>query len=244
MTTIPIKKRSISVILPAHNEEDNIQPIVAATKGVLREIFADFEIIIVNDGSTDRTRQILEKMVLSDPTLRIINHPVNIGYGASLKSGILASRGELIFFTDSDLQFDIAELGQLLRWIENYDIVIGFRSKRQDPFIRRLNAWGWGILVRYLFDLDIRDMNCAFKLFRREVFDNIFIDSIGAFVNTEILVRAKKRNFTLHQVPVTHYARKRGKQSGARLRVIFKAFHELILLSKELQRDYPGDKRS
>jgi glycosyltransferase involved in cell wall biosynthesis len=227
--------RSISVILPAYNEEGNIVQIVKAAFRVLKQIFREYEIIVVNDGSTDHTREIVKDLADRRSNLHLINHPVNIGYGASLKSGIVASKNELIFFTDSDLQFDIAELEQLLRWITDFDIVIGYRSRRKDPLLRRINAWGWGILVQYLFTLDVKDIDCAFKLFTREVFENISIDSIGAFVNTEILVRAKKLGYRLYQVPVTHYARVKGKQSGAKPGVVLKAFHELFLLYRELQ---------
>jgi len=141
----------------------------------------------------------------------------------------------LIFFSDSDLQFDISELSNLLYWIKEYDIVIGYRKNRRDPFVRRLYAFGWNTLVKLAFDLKVKDINCAFKIFKRHVFDKIRIDATGAMINTDILAQAVKYGFKIKEVPVTHYPRLKGKQTGANIKVIFKAFEELFRLHRKLK---------
>ncbi|MCP5067788.1 MAG: glycosyltransferase, partial [bacterium] len=154
---------------------------------------------------------------------------------AALRSGLRAARGRWVFFSDADLQFDLSELHRLLGHADTFDIVAGIRSPRRDPWGRRLLAGVWGLLVRMLFDLSVRDIDCAFKLFRREVIDAIPIASIGAFVNTEILVRARHAGFRIHQVPVSHRPRQRGRQSGAHPRVVWRAAIELASLYRELR---------
>jgi glycosyltransferase involved in cell wall biosynthesis len=198
------------------------------------------EIIVVDDGSKDDTKSRTEEYCQRDTRVRTVCHPNNRGYGAALKSGILASKGDLIFFTDADLQFDIAELESLLVHAGNHDIIAGFRAVRSDPLMRRLNAWGWGKVVNALFELEVKDVDCAFKVFKRRVFEAIPIHSVGAFVNTEILVRAKAAGFSIKQLPVSHYPRAAGEQSGADFRVIAKAFSELYRLRGDLNQSNDG----
>lgn len=225
-------KESISVVFPAYNEESNIGTLIDQTIQILPEFTDKWEIIVVDDGSTNRTEDIVRRYTNN---ISIIRHPSNMGYGAALKSGIISAKNDLIFFTDSDLQFDIKELSKLLQWVSEYDIVIGYRTKRQDPFYRRVNAFGWNTLVRLMFGLKVRDINCAFKIFRRSVFDKIKIDAVGAMVNTDILSQAVKYGFRIKEVPITHYPRLKGKQTGAKIKVIFKAFKELLRLYRKLK---------
>ncbi|MDA8168932.1 MAG: glycosyltransferase [Nitrospiraceae bacterium] len=233
--SLPKRRESLSIIFPAFNEEANIENTLNQTLHTMQRITDNWEIIVVDDGSSDRTPDIVKKYNALNSNIKVIRHPQNKGYGAALKSGIISAKSDLVFFCDSDLQFDIREIGKLLRWIDDYEIVVGYRIKRQDPFHRRLNAFGWNILIRLLLDLRIKDIDCAFKLFRREVFENIRIDAVGAMVNTDILAQAVKNTFRIKEVPVTHYPRLRGKQSGARLKVIAKAFRELLVLYNKLQ---------
>jgi len=225
----------ISVVLPAYNEEDNIVKTLDRTSTFFKGLESDYEIIVVNDGSTDNTADLVRKMISNDPSIHLIQHSVNLGYGAALKSGLRKASKPLVFFTDSDQQFDISEIERLLEWINSYHIVIGYREARQDHFIRRAMAWGWGMLIRVLFKLNVRDIDCAFKLFRKRVFEEISIDSIGAFVNSEILIRARKKGFTIKEVSVAHYPRESGVPSGAKPRIILRAFKELIKLYRELK---------
>ncbi len=228
----PIK---LSVIFPAYNEEQNIGRAVDSALQVLEKIADNYEVVVVNDGSKDSTEKIVQQIYGHNGFVRLISHSRNIGYGGSLRSGLEAASYDLIFFTDADLQFDLKEILNLLRWIQEYDLVIGYRLKRSDAFMRRFYAWGWGLFIRLLFDLKVKDIDCAFKLFRKEVFDKISVSSLGAFINSEILIRAKRCGFSFKEVPVSHYPRLAGKGSGARLKTIYKAFHELFKLYRELK---------
>lgn len=228
--------KSLSVVFPAFNEAGNIQHTVESTRHVLPTVTESWEIIIVNDGSRDQTGLICDDLARQYREVRVVHHPVNKGYGAALKSGILAARHELVFFSDSDGQFDLRELPQLLAWTENYDIVAGYRAKREDPPHRLLNAWGWNMMVRLLLGIRVRDIDCAFKVFRRGVFDRIQIYSVGAMVNTEILAQATRFGMKTKEVPVTHFPRRYGKSTGANLKVVLKAFRELFRLYGKLRR--------
>ncbi|MEO8439748.1 MAG: glycosyltransferase family 2 protein [Spartobacteria bacterium] len=226
---------TLSVIFPAFNEEANIRHTVEAARLVLPKLAHTWEIILVNDGSRDATTPICDELAEQFPEVRAIHHVENRGYGAALKSGILAARYEYIFFTDSDGQFDLQELENLIDWASHYEIVTGYRAKRQDPPHRLINAWGWKTLVRMVLGVKVRDIDCAFKIFQRSVFDRIQIRSVGAMVNTEILAQANSFGMRIHEVKVSHYPRRAGKSSGANLRVIAKAFKELFRLWGQLR---------
>ena len=230
-----VTRKNVSVIFPAYNEEANIADTIAQTVPALVEIADQWEIIVVDDGSSDGTARIIREFADRSPNIIGIHHPSNRGYGAALKSGIMQAKQELIFFCDSDLQFDIRELERLMQWIDTYDIVIGFREKRRDPLYRKINAFSWNMLVRYLLGLKVRDIDCAFKIFHRRVFEKIEIRAVGAMVNTEILAQAVRYGFSIKEIPVSHYPRLKGKQTGANLRVIVRAFKELMRLYRELK---------
>lgn len=226
---------SLSVIFPAFNEEANIKHTVESARLVLPKLAQTWEIITVNDGSKDGTTPICDALAEQYPEVRAVHHAENRGYGAALKSGILAARYDYIFFTDSDGQFDLTELEDLIEWAGHYEIVTGYRAKRQDPPYRLINAWGWKTLVRMVLGVKVRDIDCAFKIFQRSVFDRIQIRSVGAMVNTEILSQANSFGMRIHEVKVSHYPRRHGKPSGANLRVIIKAFRELFRLWGQLR---------
>jgi len=230
---------TMSVIFPAFNEENNIRRTVEAAVKILPKVATSWEIIVVDDGSSDATIAICNDLKARYPEVEVIRHGQNRGYGAALKSGIMTAKYDLIFFSDSDGQFDLRELVQLIYWSKDYDIVAGYRAKRQDPLHRRINALGWNVLVRLVLGIKIRDIDCAFKLFRRAVFDQVQIRSVGAMVNTEILAQAARLGMRIHQVKVNHFPRRHGKQSGANLHVIIKAFRELCRLWRQLRRVAP-----
>ncbi len=227
---------SLSVIFPAYNEEHNITRTVESARAVLSQCAEVWEIIIVNDGSQDETQRICDELAESMPEVRVVEHPENRGYGAALKSGISAARHELIFFSDSDGQFDLEELPKFLEHTDHYDIVAGYRAKRQDPVHRLINAWGWNLLVRSLLGIRVRDIDCAYKVFRREVFERIQIRAVGAMVNTEILAQAMKFEMKIKELEVRHLPRCFGRSTGANLFVICKAFRELVLLWGKMAR--------
>jgi glycosyltransferase involved in cell wall biosynthesis len=229
-------RQSVSVVFPAYNEEKNLEKAIEQASRCLEGLARDWEIIIVDDGSRDCTGEIADAVARRDSRVVPVHHANgNRGYGAALRSGIERASKDLLFFSDSDLQFHLAELPLLLLWIEQYDAVIGYRERRNDPFHRKFNAFGWNLLVRSALGLKVRDIDCAFKLFRTSLFQVIKIDAVGAMVNTDILVQATRMGFKIKEVPVTHFARTNGEPTGASLRVIAKAFRELMRLHLKLR---------
>ncbi len=219
---------SLSIVLPAHNEEAAIAETLHQVLAAVSTWTEDFEVIVVNDGSTDRTRSIVEQMAASDPHIRLINHPVNQGYGAALVSGFEACSKDLVFFMDSDGQFDIRDLERFFPYIGKYDAVLGYRIHRQDTWMRKLNAWGWKMLVRLVFGLRVRDIDCAFKLYPGQFFREHRLETRGAMINTEILYKFTRAGYTYTQVGVRHLPRHGGRASGAKLSVIARAFREMF----------------
>ena len=226
---------SISVFFPCYNEQDNITRVVEQALTVLGKLNADFEVIIVNDGSSDGTGQIAEEIAGQKDRVKVVHHRRNLGYGAALKSGFKAATKELVFYTDGDGQFDINEMPPLLGLMEQYDIVSCYRLNRQDNLIRKINGWCWTKLVCLLFGMKIRDIDCAFKLYKREIFDKMEMSSTGALIDAEILARAVRKGYRITQTGVHHYPRTAGEQSGASLRVVLRAFKELIKLQRRIR---------
>jgi glycosyltransferase involved in cell wall biosynthesis len=225
---------SISVFFPCYNEQDNVKRTVEQALAVLKKLNADFEVIIVNDGSSDVTGQIADEISHRDRRVKVVHHPTNRGYGAALQSGFKAATKKIVFCTDGDGQFDINEMPPLLPLMEQYDIVSCYRLNRQDNLIRRLNGWAWTKLVCLLFNMKVNDIDCAFKLYKRKIFDNIQMSSMGALISAEILARAIRKGYTITQKGVHHYPRTAGAQTGANLRVILRAFKELFKLRRRI----------
>lgn len=208
-----------------YNEEDNIRSVVCAALAVLSKRFKNFEIIIVNDGSTDGTKKIAEELMELDQRIKLVNHEKNQGYGVALRSGFKACRYEVIFQADGDGQYDLEEIDKLLPYINDNDFVVGYRIKRADPFYRVLEAFWYRFLLNIMFHLDIKDTNCAFKLFKKSIIDKLELESNGAIINGEIFIKARKLGFTkIKEVGVNHYPRKAGRQTGAKLRVLWEAW--------------------
>lgn len=229
----------LSLVFPAHNEAVNIRETLQRALQVTSRLAGNAEIIVVDDGSTDETAA----EVAAFEGVRLVQHPHNRGYGAALRSGFAAARGDWLFFTDADLQFDLAEMETLLEQAGQWDVVVGYRAPRKDPWIRRVNARAWGMLVGALFATGVRDINCAFKLLRRDVLEQIDVSSTGAFINTELLAGARRAGFSICEVPVSHYPRLHGVQSGNRPDVVVRAFWELMVLWGGLRRRAPSWRR-
>lgn len=230
-----LPRPALSLVFPVFDEERNIGVLLETALWLAPRLGSDFEIVVVDDGSRDRSAAVVERWCRKDERVRLVRHERNRGYGAALRSGLRAARGTQVFFSDSDLQFDLSELSLLLEHAGEFDVVAGYRAPRRDRFPRALLALLWRWLVDVLFDLRIRDIDCAFKLFHRRVLDAIPIESIGAFVNTEILVRARSAGFRIREVPVSHRRRIHGRQTGARPRVVLRALVELATLYRQLR---------
>ena len=230
---------ALSLVFPAWNEAENLPALLESALSIGSQLGVDFEIVIVDDGSADASRELLDAWCRRDGRIRAVHHAENLGYGAALRAGLQTARGEFVFFSDADLQFDLGEIRRLLEHASDYEIVAGYRAPRRDPWLRRAIAAVWGALVRGLFDLRVRDIDCAFKVFHRSVLEAIPIQSVGAFVNTEILVRARAAGFRIQQVPVSHRRRRSGRQTGAHPRVIARALVELAQLRASLHPSQP-----
>jgi glycosyltransferase involved in cell wall biosynthesis len=206
---------SISAVLPAFNEEENIETATRRMVEVLKSLnLREWEVIIVDDGSIDRTGEIADRLASEDSNrIRVFHHSPNLGYAEALKTGFTNGRGKLLFYTDSDNQFDVKELVHLLPLIENADIVNGFRIYRFDPLTRLVLSWGFNLLVRIIFRIKVRDIDCAFKLFRREVFDKVEIESKKFFVDAEVLAKARYHGFRMAEIGVRHYPRVAGRST-------------------------------
>lgn len=223
--------RSISVAMPAYNEAENIKAMVEDVIQVMGTLADDYEVIVVDDGSRDGTGEVVESLAQRYPQVRLVQHQMNQGYGAAVFSGLTSASKELVFFTDSDRQFDLREIEKLLALIGQADLVVGYRVPRRDPFMRKLNGWGWSALVTLLFGYTARDIDCAFKLMRREVIERIKdeVASRGATFSAEFLVRARRAGFHIREVPIHgHRPRVAGSPTGARPDVIVRAFKELV----------------
>lgn len=225
---------SLSVFFPCYNEKDSVRSLTEKALSVVAGICADHEIILVDDGSSDGTSELADQLAQQYPAVRVVHHPQNKGYGAALQSGFRAATKDYVFYTDGDGQFDIAELPKLLPLMKAYDIVSAYRIRRQDHLARKINAFFWTKLVCFLFHLKLKDIDCAFKLYKRDIFDHIEMHSTGALIDTEILARAQRKGYTIKQIGVHHYPRVAGQSSGANLKVILRAFKELFKLRKEI----------
>lgn len=228
---------SISVFFPCYNEQDNVARVAEQAVRVLEELDADYEIIVVDDGSVDATGRIADEIAAGNDRVRVIHHERNLGYGAALQSGFRAARKELVFYTDGDGQFDIGEMPALLPLMADYDIVSCYRIDRRDNLVRKINGWLWTKVTGLVFSLKVRDVDCAFKLYRRSLFDRITMESTGALIDTEILARAARKGYTITQKGVHHYPRTAGRQTGASLCVVLRAFRELWRLRGRIVRD-------
>jgi glycosyltransferase involved in cell wall biosynthesis len=228
----------LSVFLPTYNEHESIGDVVTKTARIIKSVADKWELIVVNDGSTDETQTILEDLAEKDTHIKIINHEQNRGYGAALKSGFYNSRYKWIAFIDSDGQFDFSEITNFIEKQKetNADLVIGYYKKRRVSTFKIITSKLWEMSVNILFRLKVHDIDCGFKFISAEVFKKIpkLESERGAFISSELLIKAKKSGFKIVEVPVTHYPRTRGTGTGRNLNVIIKSFIDLLRLWKKL----------
>jgi len=224
----------VSIVLPAYNEGPNIVQAVSEATATAECLFEAHEVIVVDDGSGDETAALVGRIAAEDARVRVLSHGRNRGYGEALRTGFLASRLDYVFFTDADLQFDMDELERFLPYVGVVDVIAGYRMNRRDSATRRAMAYGWNVLVRVLFYVPVRDIDCAFKLFDRRVLRDVDIESVGAMVNTELMVKLGRRGASVVEIGVTHRPRFAGEARGADLRVIATAFSELARMRTRL----------
>ena len=228
--------KSLSVILPAYNEEANIGTILEKVVGFLSSVTSDFEIIVIDDGSTDKTAKVLRSMQESQKFLQVIYHTQNRGYGVSLRQGFERAGKDLVFMMDTDQQFDVRDIVVLAAYIEDYDLVVGCRVQRKDPFYRVFYSQCYNCVVRRLFGIEFQDTNCGFKLFKRRPLQEMALFSTGSLIGAEILAVAQARHLKIKQVPVPHYPRLFGRPTGASPKVIFTILVEMYRLRRSLKK--------
>ena len=224
----------LSYFFPAHNEEANLAGLVEEALATLPALADTFEIIIVNDGSRDATGRIADELTAANPgVVRAVHHPTNLGYGAALRSGFRAAAHDHVAFTDGDRQFRVEDLGRLIERMADGDapdVVVGYRIKRADPIVRTVYARCYRLANRIFFGLQVRDVDCACKLFRREALEGIGVESGGAFFSAELLIKLRAAGRAIAEVGVPHYPRTAGSPTGAKPSVIFRAIRDFWLL--------------
>ncbi len=234
--TTPVAR--LSYFFPAHDEEANVRGLVEEAIASLPDIAAEYEVIVVDDGSRDRTPEIADELAAAHPGLvRAVHHPVNLGYGAALRSGFAAARHDLIAFTDGDRQFRVADLARLTERLAAADapeVVVGFRIRRADPLVRTLYARLYRLANLVFFGLRVRDVDCACKLFRREALEGVRVESGGAFLSAELLIKLQARGRWVAEVGVPHHPRVAGRPTGARPSVVLRAMRDFWALRLRL----------
>lgn len=228
--------KTLSVFFPAYNEEVNIEKTVRRAKKVLLEVANKWEILIINDGSTDKTGQVAAELRREDKRIDVINHPTNQGYGTALKSGFSNARYPWVAFTDSDGQFNFSEIKKFLPLMKNSDLILGYRLNRADSFLRKIYTFVWGKIPVVLWGLKVRDYSCGFKLIKKKVFDAVQpLVGEEKVTQIEMLVKAKRKGFRFAEVGVRHYPRKFGRPTGANIKVVVRSITDLFKLYRDLR---------
>ena len=229
----------LSVFLPAYNEGANLEKTIKNVVENLKKNVPVWELIISNDGSKDKTGEVADRWSKKDTHISVIHHSPNRGYGSALKSGLYACKYPWISFIDSDGQFDFSEINRFIDTQQRTgaDMVIGFYLGRKVSLSRKLNTFIWQVIVRILFGLKVRDIDCGFKLISKNVIDKIepLQSERGAFISSEFLIKAKKAGFRMVEIGVNHFPRKQGEGTGANLDVIIQSFVDLFKLWYKLK---------
>jgi glycosyltransferase involved in cell wall biosynthesis len=228
---------SLSFFFPALNEEHHVEAVVRDALAVLPRFADDIEVTVIDDGSTDRTGQIADDLAKADPRVRVVHHGTRRGYGGAVRSGLVSATKDFIFFTDGDRQFEISDVGRLIVAMDGVDAVMGYRLRRQDPPRARFVAWVYNRIIRVMFFGGFRDVDCAFKLFRRDVFERVPLDRVhsnGAFFSAEMLITLRRAGVRTREVGVPHHPRTAGKAKGQQPKVILRAIRDLLRLRLRL----------
>lgn len=222
------KLSEISFFCPAYHDEDNLPRLIPHVHKFLSEISGKFEIIIVEDGSSDRTGEVADSLAGRYPEVRVIHHPKNMGYGAALRDGFLNARYAYVMYTDGDSQYDVAEFRPYLHLLESHDVLSGYAPKKVISLRRRMQSAVYNWLIAVLFFVWIKDIDCAMKIYKRRVLDSMEIKSTSAFIDAEMLIKASKKGFKIVQFPVTQYTRKSGPEGGSKWPVIWSTIKDMV----------------
>jgi glycosyltransferase involved in cell wall biosynthesis len=232
------RRYSISVFLPAFNEEENIERAVMESVNVLKDISDDWEVIVVNDASRDRTAEIADRLAQDIPNVKVIHHQKNTRLGGALRSGFTNATKELVFYTDADNPIDMRDLAKAVPLMAQADFVTGYRLNREEPLKRKVYSRCYNWLIRLLFGLKVRDVNFSFKLVKQEVLKKARLRSMGSFIDAELLIEARKYGFRIKEMGVRYYPRTRGESTLATPGVIFKILDELWVYYRRYYRDH------
>lgn len=225
---------SISIIIPAYNDEGTISDVVSEAVDVASHLVPDYEVFVINDGSQDGTGRVLETLRLSIPNMRVTHHEFNRGFGATIRELYLGACKEFVFSSPGDGQIRPNELRKLWPYRHDYDLIIGQRQVRNDPWQRRFQSLVYNMLIRLLYGVTIRDVNSV-KLFRHSFVDDMALESTTPFVDAELCIRVAKRGGRLGVVPIEHKRREYGRGSGGKLSVIWETFRDAIIMWPRLR---------
>jgi glycosyltransferase involved in cell wall biosynthesis len=232
---------TLSVFFPAYYDENNISKVVDSAVTVLNQInIKDYEITVIEDGSPDNTGQVADELARKYEKVKVIHHQKNMGYGATLYEGFRNAKFDYVFYTDGDNQFNLEELKKFVALIPYSDIVIGYRKKKQYSLYRKITSITYNFALRWLFGIDYIDIDCAFKLFRRDLFDKITIKTKDAFIDAEIMIKAKRLGYSTTELGVKHLPRLDGVSTAARPSIILRTIREIYNLKREFRTEKNG----
>lgn len=222
------KLSSVSFFCPAYNDEKNLPVLVPHVSKFLSEITDTYEIIIVHDGGPDRTGEVADRLATEFPNVRVIHHPKNLGYGVTLRDGFQAAKYDYVMYTDGDNQYDVREFLPYLSLLEEADVLSGYVTEKAASFRRKVQSEVYNWLIRILFFVWCRDIDCAMKIYKRNVLNNIEVKSPSCFIDAEMIIKAKKAGFKVAQFPVTHFPRTEGVASGSKFNVIMTTVRDML----------------
>jgi glycosyltransferase involved in cell wall biosynthesis len=225
---MPRRFPSISFFCPAYHDESNLPILIPRVRAFLSDVADRFEIIIVHDASPDRTGAVADELAAAYPEVRVIHHRRNMGYGATLRDGFLAARNDFVLYTDGDNQYDVTEIGPYLALMESHDVLSGYVREKAVSLRRKIQSAVYNGLITLLFGVRIRDIDCALKLYRREVIESMSIRSTSAFIDAEMLIKARRKGFRVAQFPATHFPRTAGLASGSKMSVIVPTVRDML----------------
>lgn len=228
----------LSVFFPAYYDEKNIGKVVDKAVKVLEELnLKDYEITIIEDGSPDNTAEVADELARKYQKVNVIHHEKNQGYGATLWEGFKKARFEYIFYTDGDNQFDLEELKKFVAVLPYSDMVIGYRKKKQYSAYRKLTSFIYNLLLRFIFDVDFIDIDCAFKILPKKLFQEIEVNTRDAFIDAEIMIKACRLGYSYTEIGVKHLPRLDGLSTAARPSIIFRTIKEILEFKRQLNKE-------